>query len=88
MANEKDGGATKDPIEALAAELVDDFTEHDPAKPRLSREDQIARVAASIREVAAATATPARPTADQKIQNIVDESKAETERGRAARRQS
>ena len=36
-------------------------------------------------------ATPApstRSTADEKIQNIVDEAAAETERGRAARRQS
>jgi len=30
--------------------------------------------------------SPARSTADQKIQNIVDESKAETERGRQERR--
>jgi len=34
------------------------------------------------------TPAPAKSTADQKIDRIVEESKAETERGRQARRQS
>jgi len=88
MASDNEGNATQDPIDALAAELVDDFNENDPTKVRLSRDEQIARVAASIRQVAAAAPAPApRSTADAKIDRLVEESKAETERGRKARRQ-
>ncbi len=71
-----------DPIEALAAELVDDFAENDPSKKLLSREEQIERVAASIRAVV----TRITAAGDTKIDRIVDAAAKETARGRAARR--
>ena len=82
MANENTRG---DAIEALAAEIVEDFTEVDPSKTPLTKDQQIARVAAAIRRFIPLGSSSTSP-ADSMAERITRAAREETERGRQARR--